>query len=385
MNISDSIRSISVNDHLVDLFEGQYPVPKGMTYNSYVILDEKVAVLNTVDQGFTGSWLEALQNSLQGRTPDYLIVQHMEPDHSAGIAAFLEQYPGTTLVASAPAFTMMANYFGTNYADNRVICKEGSTLSLGSHTLTFLAAPMVHWPEVMVVYDDFDQVLFSADAFGSFGALDAQDFWDDEARRYYIGIVGQFGVQVQALLKKVASLELRHICPLHGPVLSENLGHYVSLYDTWSSYRPEAEGVVIAYTSVYGHTRAAAEALALSLREKGCETRLYDLARCDSSQAVADAFRFSTLVLATTTYNGDMFPTMQAFLLHLTERHFQNRRIALIENGSWAPLAAKAMKAALEGCKELRFASQAVKIKATLNPDSTAHLEALAQELTSAE
>jgi flavorubredoxin len=383
MNISDSIRSISVNDHLVDLFEGQYPVPKGMTYNSYVILDEKVAVLNTVDQGFTGSWLEALQNSLQGRTPDYLIVQHMEPDHSAGIAAFLEQYPGTTLVASAPAFTMMANYFGTNYSDNRVICKEGSTLSLGSHTLTFLAAPMVHWPEVMVVYDDFDQVLFSADAFGSFGALDAQDFWDDEARRYYIGIVGQFGVQVQALLKKVASLELRHICPLHGPVLSENLGHYVSLYDTWSSYRPETEGVVIAYTSVYGHTRAAAEALALSLREKGCETRLYDLARCDSSQAVADAFRFSTLVLATTTYNGDMFPTMQAFLLHLTERHFQNRRIALIENGSWAPLAAKAMKAALEGCKELRFASQAVKIKATLNPDSTAQLEALAQELTS--
>jgi flavorubredoxin len=385
MKISDSIIFIGINDHQVDLFEGQYPVPKGMSYNSYVILDEKVAVLNTVDQGFTGPWLEQLQNTLQGRTPDYLIVQHMEPDHSGSIAAFLEQYPGATLVASAPAFTMMANYFGTNYAENRVICKEGSTLCLGSHTLTFLAAPMVHWPEVMVVYDSLDQVLFSADAFGSFGALDAGDHWDDEARRYYIGIVGQFGVQVQALLKKAASLELRYICPLHGPVLSEDLGHYVSLYDTWSSYRPEAKGVMIAYTSVYGHTKAAVEALKQQLLEKGCEVRLYDLARCDVSQAVADAFRFDTLVLATTTYNGDMFPAMKEFLMHLGERNFQNRRVALIENGTWAPLAAKAMKAALEGFKDLQFTAETVKIKAALNPDSAAQLEALAQELASAE
>jgi flavorubredoxin len=385
MKISDTILFIGINDHQVDLFEGQYPVPKGMSYNSYVILDEKVAVLNTVDQGFTGPWLEQLQDALQGRTPDYLIVQHMEPDHSASIAAFLEQYPGTTLVASAPAFTMMANYFGTNYAENRVICKEGSTLCLGSHTLTFLAAPMVHWPEVMVAYDSLDQVLFSADAFGSFGALDADDHWDDEARRYYIGIVGQFGVQVQALLKKAKTLELRYICPLHGPVLSDNLGHYVSLYDTWSSYRPEAKGVVIAYTSVYGHTRAAVEALNQQLLERGCETRLYDLARCDVSQAVADAFRFDTLVLATTTYNGDMFPAMKEFLLHLGERNFQNRRVALIENGTWAPLAAKAMKAALEGFKELQFTAETVKIKAALSPDSAAQLEALAQELASAE
>jgi flavorubredoxin len=280
---------------------------------------------------------------------------------------------------------MMANYFGTNYAENRVICKEGSTLCLGSHTLTFLAAPMVHWPEVMVVYDSLDQVLFSADAFGSFGALDAGDHWDDEARRYYIGIVGQFGVQVQALLKKAASLELRYICPLHGPVLSEDLGHYVSLYDTWSSYRPEAKGVMIAYTSVYGHTKAAVEALKQQLLEKGCEVRLYDLARCDVSQAVADAFRFDTLVLATTTYNGDMFPAMKEFLMHLGERNFQNRRVALIENGTWAPLAAKAMKAALEGFKDLQFTAETVKIKAALNPDSAAQLEALAQELASAE
>ena len=382
MKISETIRYAGVDDRTVDLFEGQYPVPHGMSYNSYVILDEKIAVLDTVDRRFTHEWLDRLQQILDGKTPDYLIVQHMEPDHSANIAAFLNAYPSAVVAASAKAFTMMQNFFGTDYADRRLVLGEGSVLSLGRHELTFLTAPMVHWPEVLMTYDKTDKVLFSADAFGKFGTPDAAEPWVDEARRYYIGIVGKYGAQVQAVLKKAAGLEIETICPLHGPVLSENLGYYLNLYQTWSSYTPESEGIVIAYTSVYGHTRAAVEILAEKLKNKGCpQVTVYDLARCDLSAAVADAFRYGRLVLATTTYNADVFPFMKTFIQHLTERNFQNRTVALIENGSWAPLAAKTMRSMLEGCKNITFTDASVKILSALNDESKQQLEALAGEL----
>ncbi len=382
MTVTQDIRYIGVNDHAIDLFEGQYRVPAGMSYNSYVILDEKIAVMDTVDARFTHEWLDNLQSVLGGRSPDYLIVQHMEPDHSANIANFLKVYPAATVVSSAKAFAMMQSFFGTDYADRRVVIGEGDTLSIGRHTLTFVTAPMVHWPEVIVTYDSLDRVLFSADGFGKFGALDANEPWDDEARRYYIGIVGKYGAQVQALLKKAAGLDIRIICPLHGPVLSENLGHYIGLYNTWSSYTVESDGIVIAYTSVYGNTRRAVEQLSEKLKAKGAPAvRVYDLARCDMAKAVEDAFRYGRLVLATTTYNADIFPFMKEFIHHLTERSFQNRTVALIENGSWAPLAAKTMRSMLEGCRNLTFAENTVHIRSALNEESAAQLEALADEL----
>ena len=382
MTVTQDIRYIGVNDHAIDLFEGQYRVPSGMSYNSYVILDEKIAVMDTVDARFTHEWLDNLQSVLGGRSPDYLIVQHMEPDHSANIANFLKVYPAATVVSSAKAFAMMQSFFGTDYADRRVVVGEGDTLSLGRHTLTFVTAPMVHWPEVIVTYDSLDRVLFSADGFGKFGALDVDEPWDDEARRYYIGIVGKYGAQVQALLKKAAGLDIRIICPLHGPVLSENLGHYIGLYNTWSSYTVESDGIVIAYTSVYGNTRRAVEHLSEKLKAKGAPAvRVYDLARCDMAKAVEDAFRYGRLVLATTTYNADIFPFMKEFIHHLTERSFQNRTVALIENGSWAPLAAKTMRSMLEGCRNLTFAENTVRIRSALNEESAAQLEALADEL----
>ena len=382
MTVTQDIRYIGVNDHAIDLLEGQYRVPSGMSYNSYVILDEKIAVMDTVDARFTHEWLDNLQSVLGGRSPDYLIVQHMEPDHSANIANFLKVYPAATVVSSAKAFAMMQSFFGTDYADRRVVVGEGDTLSLGRHTLTFVTAPMVHWPEVIVTYDSLDRVLFSADGFGKFGALDVDEPWDDEARRYYIGIVGKYGAQVQALLKKAAGLDIRIICPLHGPVLSENLGHYIGLYNTWSSYTVESDGIVIAYTSVYGNTRRAVEHLSEKLKAKGAPAvRVYDLARCDMAKAVEDAFRYGRLVLATTTYNADIFPFMKEFIHHLTERSFQNRTVALIENGSWAPLAAKTMRSMLEGCRNLTFAENTVHIRSALNEESAAQLEALADEL----
>lgn len=382
MTVTQDIRYIGVNDHDVDLFEGQYIVPNGMSYNSYVILDEKVAVMDTVDRSFTQQWLTNLREALDGREPDYLIVQHMEPDHSANVAVFLETYPKAIVVASAKAFTMMQGFFGTDYASRRIVVSSGDTLSLGRHTLTFVAAPMVHWPEVIVTYDALDKVLFSADGFGKFGALDRAEDWVDEARRYYIGIVGKYGPQVQALLKKAAGLDISIIAPLHGPVLRENLGYYLNLYDTWSSYRPEEPGTVIACSSVYGNTRAAAQMLADLLREEGCpKVRLYDLSRCDMAQAVADAFRFSHLVLATPTYNGDVFPFMKEFINHLTERNFQNRTIGLIENGSWAPTAAKVMTAMLEKSKNITFTATTVTVRSALSPESTAQLQALAREI----
>ena len=382
MTVTQDIRYIGANDHAIDLFEGQYRVPSGMSYNSYVILDEKIAVMDTVDARFTHEWLDNLQSVLGGRSPDYLIVQHMEPDHSANIANFLKVYPAATVVSSAKAFAMMQSFFGTDYADRRVVVGEGDTLSLGRHTLTFVTAPMVHWPEVIVTYDSLDRVLFSADGFGKFGALDVDEPWDDEARRYYIGIVGKYGAQVQALLKKAAGLDIRIICPLHGPVLSENLGHYIGLYNTWSSYTVESDGIVIAYTSVYGNTRRAVEHLSEKLKVKGAPAvRVYDLARCDMAKAVEDAFRYGRLVLATTTYNADIFPFMKEFIHHLTERSFQNRTVALIENGSWAPLAAKTMRSMLEGCRNLTFAENTVHIRSALNEESAAQLEALADEL----
>ena len=382
MTVTQDIRYIGVNDHAIDLFEGQYRVPSGMSYNSYVILDEKIAVMDTVDARFTHEWLDNLQSVLGGRSPDYLIVQHMEPDHSANIANFLKVYPAATVVSSAKAFAMMQSFFGTDYADRRVVVGEGDTLSLGRHTLTFVTAPMVHWPEVIVTYDSLDRVLFSADGFGKFGALDVDEPWDDEARRYYIGIVGKYGAQVQALLKKAAGLDIRIICPLHGPVLSENLGHYIGLYNTWSSYTVESDGIVIAYTSVYGNTRRAVEHLSEKLKVKGAPAvRVYDLARCDMAKAVEDAFRYGRLVLATTTYNAGIFPFMKELIHHLTERSFQNRTVALIENGSWAPLAAKTMRSMLEGCRNLTFAENTVHIRSALNEESAAQLEALADEL----
>ena len=381
MTITNDIRYVGVNDHNVDLFEGQYVVPNGMAYNSYVILDEKIAVMDTVDKNFGREWLQNLTNVLDGRKPDYLVVQHMEPDHSANIDVFLNAYPEATVVSSAKAFTMMKNFFGTDYADRRVVVGEGDTLSLGKHTLTFVTAPMVHWPEVIVTYDSYDKVLFSADGFGKFGALDIEEDWACEARRYYIGIVGKYGPQVQALLKKAATLDIRTICPLHGPVLNENLGYYINLYDIWSSYRVESEGVVIAYTSIYGNTKEAAELLAKKLEEKGQKVALNDLARCDMAEAVEDAFRYGKIVLATTTYNGDIFPFMKEFIHHLTERNFQNRTIGLMENGTWAPVAAKIMRGMFEKSKNITFTENTVKILSALNDDSRAQIDALAEEL----
>ena len=382
MYITNDIRYIGVNDHRIDLFEGQYVVPNGMSYNSYVILDEKIAVLDTVDAAFTHEWLDNLQVTLQGRRPDYLIIQHMEPDHSANIARFAAVYPNTTIVATAKAFQMMGQFFGTDYAGRRLVVGEMDTLSLGKHTLTFVTAPMVHWPEVMVTYDSTDKVLFSADAFGKFGALDVEEEWACEARRYYIGIVGKYGVQVQALLKKAAHLDIAAICPLHGPVLKENLSYYLDLYNTWSSYHPEDEGVVIAYTSVYGNTKKAVLLLAESLRQQSCpQVVVHDLARTDMHEAVEDAFRYSKLVLATTTYNGDVFPFMREFIRHLTERGYQNRTVAFVENGSWAPMAAKVMTRMLEGCKNLTIAENVVKIFSALSADSRQQIADLSAEL----
>ena len=383
MFITNDIRYVGVNDHQVDLFEGQYKVPGGMAYNSYVILDEKIAIMDTVDKNFTHEWLDNIQSVLGGRKPDYLVVQHMEPDHAANVGNFMKLYPETTIVSSAKAFNMMGPFFGTCYEDRRIVVGEGDTLSLGKHTLAFVAAPMVHWPEVIVTYDVLDKVLFSADGFGKFGALDVDEPWDDEARRYYIGIVGKYGAQVQALLKKAATLDIQTICPLHGPVLKENLGHYIRLYDLWSSYTVETEGVVIAYTSVYGNTKAAVEKLADKLRANGCpKVIVHDLARCDMAQAVADAFRYSKLVLATTTYNADIFPFMKEFIHHLTERNFRNRTVALMENGSWAPLAAKVMRKMLEECRNLTFTETTVRILSTLNETSAKQVDALANELS---
>ena len=382
MRITDDIRYVGVNDHNVDLFEGQYVVPNGMSYNSYVILDEKVAVMDTVDQNFTQEWLDNVAAVLDGRKPDYLVVHHMEPDHSANIANFLAAYPEATVVSSAKAFVMMKNFFGSDYADRRIVVGEGDTLALGKHTLTFVTAPMVHWPEVIVSYDSCDKVLFSADGFGKFGALDVEEDWACEARRYYIGIVGKYGAQTQALLKKAAGLDISIICPLHGPVLTENLGYYINLYDIWSGYKVESEGVLIAYTSVYGHTKKAVELLAAKLEEKGCpKVVVTDLARDDMAEAVEDAFRYGKLVLATTTYNGDIFPFMKEFIHHLTERSYQNRTVAMMENGSWAPVANKFMMKMLEGSKNITYTENNVRILSALNADSTAQIEALAQEL----
>ena len=381
MFITKDIQYIGVNDHQVDLFEGQYVVPNGMAYNSYVILDEKVAVMDTVDQNFGEEWLGNLASVLNGRKPDYLVVHHMEPDHSANIDTFLKAYPEATVVSSAKAFVMMKQFFGTDYADRRIVVGEGDTLSLGEHVLTFVTAPMVHWPEVIVSYDSKDKVLFSADGFGKFGALDAEEDWACEARRYYIGIVGKYGAQTQALLKKAAGLDIAIICPLHGPVLTENLGYYINLYDIWSSYKVETEGVVIAYTSIYGNTKAAAELLAKKLEEKGQKVALNDLARCDMAEAVEDAFRYGKLVLATTTYNGDIFPHMKEFIHHLTERNYQNRTVGLIENGSWAPVAAKVMRKMLETSKNLTFTDTTVKIFSSMNEKNIAEIDALVEEL----
>ena len=382
MFITNDIRYIGVNDHQVDLFEGQYVVPNGMAYNSYVILDEKVAVMDTVDQNFGEEWLSNLRTELGERKPDFLVVQHMEPDHSANIDVFMNTYPEATVVSSAKAFVMMKQFFGTDYADRRIVVGEGDTLTLGRHVLTFVTAPMVHWPEVIVTYDAADKVLFSADGFGKFGALDVEEDWACEARRYYIGIVGKYGMQTQKLLQKAAGLDIAIICPLHGPVLTENLGYYLNLYDIWSGYKVESEGVVIAYTSVYGHTKAAVRLLEQKLLENGCpKVVVNDLARCDMAEAVEDAFRYGKLVLATTTYNGDVFPHMKEFIHHLTERSYQNRTVGLVENGTWTPTAAKVMTKMLEGSKNLTFAQNSVKILSALSDDSRAQIEALAKEL----
>ena len=382
MKITNDIKYIGVNDHQVDLFEGQYAVPNGMAYNSYAIIDEKIAIMDTVDQNFTHEWLDNIEKALGSRKPDYLIVQHMEPDHAANIDNFLKVYPEATIVSSYKAFGMMKNFFGNDYEDRRIVVGELDTLTLGKHTLTFVTAPMVHWPEVIVTYDSCDKVLFSADGFGKFGALDVEEDWADEARRYYIGIVGKYGAQVQALLKKAAGLDIRIICPTHGPVLTENLGYYINLYDIWSSYRVESEGIVIAYTSVYGHTKTAVELLAQKLKEKGCpEVVVYDLARCDMAKAVEDAFRYSKLVLATTTYNADVFPFMKEYINHLTERSFRNRTIGLMENGSWAPLAAKVMRGMLAESTNLTFTDTTVRILSALNDDSRSQIEEMANEL----
>ena len=382
MFITNDIKYIGVNDHKVDLFEGQYRVPSGMSYNSYAIIDEKIAIMDTVDQNFTHEWLDNIQNTLGNLRPDYLIVQHMEPDHSANVANFAKTYPDATIVASAKAFAMMSNFFGKDFADRRIVVGEGDTLSLGKHTLTFVTAPMVHWPEVIVTYDSCDKVLFSADGFGKFGALDINEPWDDEARRYYIGIVGKYGAQVQALLKKAGGLDIAAICPLHGPVLKEDLGHYIGLYNTWSSYQPEEDGIVVAYTSVYGNTKKAVLSLVDKLKANGCpKVVVHDLARCDMAEAVADAFRYGKLVLATTTYNADIFPFMREFIDHLTERNFQNRTVALIENGSWAPLAAKIMREMLGASKNITFTEATVKILSAPSEENAEQINAMVDEL----
>lgn len=382
MFITDDIRYVGVNDHNIDLFEGQYVVENGMAYNSYVIMDEQIAVMDTVDGNFTDEWLKNISDVIGDRKPSYLIVQHMEPDHSANIANFLDLYKDAKVVATAKAFVMMKQFFGTDYPERQIVVKEGDTLSLGTHTLTFVLAPMVHWPEVMVTYDSKDKVLFSADAFGKFGALDVEEDWTCEARRYYFGIVGKYGVQAQALLKKAAGLDIQTICALHGPILKENLGYYLDLYNTWSSYGVESEGVVIAYTSVYGNTKKAVELLADKLTALGCpKVTVTDLARDDMAEAVEDAFRYGKLVLATTTYNGDIFPFMKTFIEHLTERGYRNRTIGLIENGSWAPTAAKTMLKMFEGSKNLTFTDKTVTIKSAVNTENEAQIAALAEEL----
>lgn len=382
MNITKDIRYIGVNDHKIDLFEGQYTVPNGMAYNSYVITDEKIAVMDTVDRNFGDEWLENLKAALEGRNPDYLIVQHMEPDHSANIALFLKEYPDAAVVGNAKTFGMIDAFFGENLCRNKLVVKDGDELSLGAHTLTFVFAPMVHWPEVMVTYDKKDKVLFSADAFGKFGALDREEDWACEARRYYFGIVGKYGVQAQALLKKAAALDISVICPLHGPVLKENLSYYINLYNIWSSYGVESEGVVICYTSVYGNTKKAAELLKEELEALGCKkTVLTDLARSDMAEAVEDAFRYGKLVLATTTYNGDIFPFMRQFIDCLTERNFKNRTVGFIENGSWAPVAARVMRGMLEKSKDITYTDTLVTVKSALNEESRAAIKQLAKEL----
>ncbi len=382
MEITRDIKYIGVNDREIDLFEGQYIVPEGMAYNSYVIIDEKIAVADTVDARFGQQWLDNLSAALEGRNPDYLIVHHMEPDHSANIKNFAEKYPQAKIVASAKAFVMMKNFFGDDYAERRIVVAEGDTLSLGAHSLSFIAAPMVHWPEVILSYDIKDKVLFSADAFGKFGALDAQEDWACEARRYYIGIVGKYGAQVQALLKKAAGLDIETICPLHGPVLKDNLGYYIGLYNTWSAYKTESEGVLIAYTSVYGNTKKAVEYLAEKLREKGCEKVVVnDLARCDMAEAVEDAFRYGKIVFATTTYNGDIFPFMHRFITELKERSFRNKKVGFMENGSWAPVAVKQMKNMLADCKNIEYAENDVKILSAMTEENKHIIDALAAEM----
>ncbi|MBR6620697.1 MAG: FprA family A-type flavoprotein [Clostridia bacterium] len=382
MKITADVKYIGVNDRKIDLFEGQYIVPEGMAYNSYAIIDEKIAIMDSVDAGFTDEWLANIEAALEGRKPDYLIVQHMEPDHSASVKHFADAYPQATIVSSAKAFVMMKNFFGTDFAERQLAVGEGDKLNLGKHELTFVTAPMVHWPEVIVTYDSTDKILFSADGFGKFGALDADEDWTCEARRYYIGIVGKYGAQVQALLKKAAALDIEIICPLHGPILSENLGYYINLYDIWSSYRPEEEGVMIAYTSVYSNTKKAVMLLEEKLKALGCpKVVVNDLARCDMAEAVEDAFRYSKLVLATTTYNADIFPFMREFINHLTERGYQNRTVGMIENGTWAPMAVKVMKGMLEKSKNLTYTDTTVKIMSALNSESEAQLDALAKEL----
>ena len=382
MTVTNDIKYIGVNDYKTDLFEGQYALPNGISYNSYAVIDERIAIMDTVDAAFTHEWLDNIQNALGKREPDYLVIHHMEPDHSANIVSFTKTYPKAKIVSSAKSFNMMKSFFGTDFQDRQIVVGEGSTLTLGKHVLTFLAAPMVHWPEVIVSYDSFDKVLFSADGFGKFGALDTNEPWADEARRYYIGIVGKYGTQVQNLLKKASGLDIEIICPLHGPALRDNLGYYIGLYNTWSSYQPEESGIVIAYTSVYGNTKKAVMRLAEKLRANGCpKVVVNDLARCDMSEAVANAFRYDKLVLATTTYNAEIFPFMRDFINHLSERNFQNRTVALIENGSWAPLAAKVMRGALEKCKNITFAENTVTILSSLNEESTSNLDALSSEL----
>ena len=381
MTITKDVKYVGVNDHKIDLFEGQYEVPNGMAYNSYAIIDEKIAVMDSVDIRFADEWIENTKKALERRAPDYLVIQHMEPDHSSSIMEFVKAFPSVTLVSSAKAFAMMKGFFGSEFSDKRIVVGEGDKLSLGSHELTFITAPMVHWPEVIVTYDSKDKILFSADGFGKFGALDVEEDWACEARRYYIGIVGKYGAQVQALLKKASGLDIESICPLHGPVLTENLGYYINLYDTWSSYRPETEGVCIAYTSVYGNTKKAVELLASELEAKGVKVALSDLARCDMHEAVEDAFRYDRLVLATTTYNADIFPFMKEFINHLTERNYQNRRVAFIENGTWAPMATKVMKSMLEKSKNITYTEAGVKIISALNDESRAQITALAEEL----
>ena len=382
MKITNSVKYVGVNDHSIDLFEGQYVVPNGMAYNSYVIIDKKTAVIDTVDARFSHEWLDNIDRELNGKAPDYLIVQHMEPDHSANIDRFMKNYPTTMIVSSKKAFAMMKNFFGTDYADRAITVEEGSNLPLGEHTLTFVTAPMVHWPEVIVTYDSLDKILFSADGFGKFGALDVEEEWACEARRYYFGIVGKYGAQVQSLLKKAAGLDIKMICPLHGPILTENLGYYLDLYNTWSSYQPESDGIMIAYTSVYGNTKKAVELLAQKLEEKCCpKVVVCDLAREDMAEAVEDAFRYGKLVLATTTYNADIFPFMRTFISALTERNYQNRTIGFIENGSWAPLATKVMKGMLEECKNLTYTDATVRIMSAMNSTNKDEIEALAEEL----